>query len=173
MYQILTLLSYASQVLPLYTANLPSSGNHNFTNKSVNCFLSKSENNGTAKFSHKVLAINHKCVSNTCPRFILETTPSGFKITSIGCPSSVNGISSSGIILATIPLLPCLQDILSQISTFLVLAIYTFIFFKTFEGKSSHFSESRVIISTTLPEVQAGKYKEVSFTDFDLSPNIA
>ena len=44
---------------------------------------------------------------------------------------------------------------------------------KTFAGKSSPFSASKTIISTTFQDVPAGKYKEVSFTDLDLSPKIA
>jgi len=47
-----------------------------------------------------------KFVSIICPRFIREGTPSGFKITSTGVPSGINGISSIGTIFATTPLFP-------------------------------------------------------------------
>ena len=42
-----------------------------------------------------------------------EGTPSGERITSIGVPSSINGISASGKIFATTPLFPCRPAILS------------------------------------------------------------
>ena len=58
-------------------------------------------------------------VSYNCPKFILEGTPNGFNITSTVSPVSVKGISSSGTIIDTIPLFPCLPDILSPIDTFL------------------------------------------------------
>ena len=38
--------------------------------------------------------------------FIRLGTPSGFRITSTGVPSSMNGMSSSGTILEITPLLP-------------------------------------------------------------------
>jgi hypothetical protein len=92
---------------------------------------------------------------------------------STGSPSSVKGISSSGTIFDIIPLFQCLQDILSHISIFLVEATYTFTFFNTFAGKSSHLSASRITTSITFQDVHAGKYKDVSLTAFDLSQNIA
>ena len=47
-----------------------------------------------------------KCNSNTCPMFIRDGTPNGFNMMSTGVPSGKNGISSSGIIRETTPLLP-------------------------------------------------------------------
>ena len=59
------------------------------------------------------LAAQPRCVSNICPRFILEGTPRGFRTISTGVPSGMKGISSSGRILAIVPLLPCLPVSLS------------------------------------------------------------
>ena len=42
---------------------------------------------GVANFSPSSLAAQPKCVSNTCPTFMREGTPSGFKTMSTGVPS--------------------------------------------------------------------------------------
>ena len=39
--------------------------------------------------SHPFLAAHPRCVSNTCPTFIREGTPSGLKIISTGVPSAI------------------------------------------------------------------------------------
>jgi len=72
--------------------------------------------------------------------FILEITHSGFKIKSTGCPFSSKGISSTGTILETIHLFPCLPAILSPTSNFFVSAIKTFTCLKTQVGRLSHSS---------------------------------
>ena|GEM_PF-2876474 len=131
------------------------------------------ENIGTANFTHNAFAMTHNCASNSCPIFIREITHNGFKHISTGSPSSVNGISSSGTTIATIPLFPCFPANLSQISIFLVVATYTLIFFLTHAIRLSHFFASRINTSITLPSLPAGIYNDVSFTFFDLSPNIA
>ena len=61
---------------------------------------------GVIALNERSLAANPKCVSSTCPRFILDGTPIGFKIISNGVPSSKNGISPSGNICDITPLLP-------------------------------------------------------------------
>jgi hypothetical protein len=52
-------------------------------------------------------AAQPRCVSRIWPMFIRLGTPSGFRTTSTGVPSSRNGMSSEGTILAMTPLLPC------------------------------------------------------------------
>gem|GEM_PF-775904 len=106
--------------------------------------------------------------------FIREITHNGFRHISIGLPSSVNGISSSGTTIEIIPLFPCFPASLSPISIFLVLAMYTLIFFLTHAIKLSPFFASRITTSITFPSLlPEDTYKDVSFTFFDLSPNIA
>jgi hypothetical protein len=106
--------------------------------------------------------------------FIRDITPSGLSTTSTGCPSSVNGISSSATTIEIIPLFPCFPASLSQTSIFLVLATYTLIFFLTPAIKLSHFLASRITTSITFPSLLPdGTYNDVSFTFFDLSPKIA
>ena len=51
-------------------------------------------------------AAQPRCVSRIWPMFIRLGTPSGFRITSTGRPSSRNGMSSSGTIFEMTPLLP-------------------------------------------------------------------
>ena len=77
-----------------------------------------------------------KWVSNICPTFILDGTPKGFKTISTGVPSSMYGISSTGIILDITPLLPCLPAILSPGASCLFTATKTLTNFIT-PGKSS------------------------------------
>jgi hypothetical protein len=105
--------------------------------------------------------------------FILETTQSGLRIISTGVPSSVNGISSTGTILETIHLLPCLPAILSQSSNFLVAATNTLTCANTQVGRLSQFSLFKISTERTLPPCPEGNLKEESLTSFDLSPNIA
>ena len=106
--------------------------------------------------------------------FIREITPSGLSTISTGLPSSVNGISSSATTIEIIPLFPCFPASLSPTSIFLVLATYTLIFFLTPAIKLSHFLASKITTSITFPSLLPdGTYNEVSFTFFDLSPNIA
>ncbi|MEI7919099.1 MAG: hypothetical protein WCH65_02570 [bacterium] len=85
--------------------------------------------------------------------FIREITQSGFRQTSTGLPSSVNGISSSGTTIEIIPLFPCFPASLSQISIFLVLAMYTLIFFLTPAIRLSPFFASRITTSITFPSL--------------------
>ncbi|MNS91367.1 hypothetical protein D3C72_1254540 [compost metagenome] len=47
-----------------------------------------------------------RCTSSTWPTFIREGTPSGFRQMSHGVPSAMWGMSSTGTILDTTPLLP-------------------------------------------------------------------
>jgi hypothetical protein len=92
---------------------------------------------------------------------------------SIGFPSLSNGISSTGTIFETIPLLPCLQAILSQTSSFLVAATKTFTCLNTQVGRLSQSSFFNISTFNTFQPCHEGSLKEVSFTSFDLSPKIA
>ena len=69
----------------------------------------------TLKRTFKLSAANPRRHSNICPTFILEGTPNGFKIISIGVPSGKYGISCLVKIFEIIPLLPCRPAILSPI----------------------------------------------------------
>ena len=119
------------------------------------------------------LAADHKCTSSICQIFIREITQSGFRTISIGVPSSINGISSTGTIFETIHLFQCLHAILSQTSSFLVCATYTLISLNTQVGKLSQFSLLKISTSITFHHCQLGSLSELSFTSFDLSQNIA
>ncbi len=79
-------------------------------------------NTGVSYFSSKICPAQPNIVSYSCPKFILDGTPIGFKHISTGVPSSKKGIFSSGTIVATTPLLPCLPAILSPIEIFLLFA---------------------------------------------------
>jgi len=92
---------------------------------------------------------------------------------STGVPSVINGISSTGTILETIHLLPCLQAILSQTSIFLVAATNTLTCLNTQVGRLSPFSFFSICTSSTFQPCPDGNLREESFTSFDLSPNIA
>jgi len=92
---------------------------------------------------------------------------------STGVPSSIKGISSTGTILDNIHLLPCLQAILSQTSNFLVCATKTFICLKDQVGRLSQFSLFNISTVTTFQPCPDGNLRELSFTSFDLSQNIA
>jgi hypothetical protein len=83
--------------------------------------------------------------------FILEITHNGFRIISIGCPSSSKGISSTGTIFETIHLLPCLQSILSPTSIFLVSATKTFTCINTQVGRLSPSSLFNISTFNILP----------------------
>ncbi|MCY1306951.1 hypothetical protein D9M70_568410 [compost metagenome] len=52
------------------------------------------------------LAAQPKCTSSTWPTFIREGTPSGFRTMSAGVPSAMCGMSSTGVMRETTPLLP-------------------------------------------------------------------
>jgi hypothetical protein len=51
-------------------------------------------------------AAHPRCVSRIWPMFMRDGTPSGFRTTSTGVPSSRNGMSDSGTIFEMTPLLP-------------------------------------------------------------------
>ena len=86
------------------------------------------------------LAAQPKCVSSICPMFIREGTESGFNTISTGVPSGKYGISSSGNIRETIPLLPWRPAILSPTDKRLRIATYTLTDFNTPADNSSPFS---------------------------------
>ncbi len=70
-------------------------------------------NTGVATLKPSALAATPRCVSSTWPTFIRHGTPSGLSTMSTGVPSARNGMSSSGTMLATTPLLPWRPAILS------------------------------------------------------------
>ena len=130
-------------------------------------------NTGVATFQFKTFAAKPKCTSRTCPIFIRDGTPNGFKTISNGLPFGKNGISSTGKILDTTPLFPCRPAILSPTEIFLFCAIYTLTNLFTPFGTSSLFSRVKIFTSTTTPPSPCGTLKEVSRTSRALSPNIA
>src|SRR5918995_1682820 len=69
--------------------------------------------------------------------FMREGTPSGFSTMSTGVPSSRYGMSSTGMIVDTTPLLPWRPAILSPGCTRRFTARYTFTIFKTPGARSS------------------------------------
>ncbi len=75
---------------------------------------------GVSALKPNLFAAHPKCVSSTWPKFILDGTPIGLSMISIGVPSGKYGISSSGNILAITPLLPWRPAILSPSVIFLV-----------------------------------------------------
>ncbi len=58
-------------------------------------------------------AAQPRWVSRIWPTFIRDGTPSGFSTMSTGVPSAMYGMSSTGVILETTPLLPWRPAILS------------------------------------------------------------
>ena len=78
---------------------------------------------GVANVHPSFLAAHPNAVSYNCPRFIREGTPNGFNTISTGVPSGKKGISCTGTILATTPLLPCRPAILSPTDNFFFLEI--------------------------------------------------
>ena len=83
------------------------------------------------------LAAQPRCVSRICPMFMREGTPSGFSTMSTGVPSSRYGMSSSGMIVDTTPLLPWRPAILSPGCTRRFTARYTFTILSTPGARSS------------------------------------
>ncbi len=104
--------------------------------------------------------------------FIREGTPSGFKQTSRGVPSSRYGMSSTGRIRATTPLLPWRPAILSPTRSFLLSAITTFTTSSTPGLSSSPADLLRRWMSITTPSTPCGSLREVSRTSFAFSPKI-
>ena len=72
-----------------------------------------------------------------------------------------------------IPLLPCLPASLSPTSILRVIATYTLILFFTPGIRRSPDLESSITISITFHSLPDGRYNDVSFTFFDLSPKTA
>jgi hypothetical protein len=105
--------------------------------------------------------------------FILQTIHSGFSTISTGVQSCVNGISSTGTIIETIHLLPCLHAILSHTSSFLVCDTNTLTCLNTQVGKLSQFSLFSISTQIIFQPCPDGNLSELSFTSFDLSQKIA
>src|SRR6188474_3050578 len=76
-------------------------------------------------------------VSRIWPTFIRLGTPSGLSTMSTGRPSGRNGMSSSGTMRATMPLLPCRPAILSPTEILRFSPRYTFTSWITPGGSSS------------------------------------
>ncbi len=119
------------------------------------------------------LAASPRWVSSTWPIFILDGTPNGFNTTSTGVPSGIKGISSSGKILDTTPLLPCLPAILSPTEIFLFCATYTLTRWLTPGESSSPSWRVKTFTSTTIPPSPWETLNDVSLTSLAFSPNIA
>ena len=116
-------LSNGSPVLPSYNVIFPSSLiPASFKTSLTSCSVAPS-NTGVDIFHPKAFAAPPKWTSNTWPKFIREGTPNGFNNISIGVPSGINGISSSGNTLEITPLLPWRPAILSPTEIFLFVAI--------------------------------------------------
>ena len=97
---------------------MPAFANNSFTSSSV-----APSNTGVEIFHPNAFAAPPKWTSKTWPKFIREGTPNGFNKISIGVPSGINGISSSGKTLEITPLLPWRPAILSPTEIFLFVAI--------------------------------------------------
>ena len=116
-------LSNGSPVLPSYRIDFPSVDKPlSASNSSISSWLAPS-NTGVAIFQPRFLATIPKWTSRIWPKFIREGTPSGFNNMSIGVPSGINGISSTGSILDTTPLFPWRPAILSPTDIFLFVAM--------------------------------------------------
>ena len=105
--------------------------------------------------------------------FIRLGTPSGFRITSTGVPSSMNGMSSWGTIREITPLLPWRPASLSPSAILRLVATYTRTRLLTPGGRSSPASRSKVITSITTPPSPCGTLREVSRTSRAFSLKIA
>src|SRR3970282_310949 len=82
-------------------------------------------------------AAHPRWVSRICPTFMRLGTPSGFNTMSTGAPAGRNGMSSSGTMRSTMPLLPWRPAILSPTEIFRFSARYTFTSWITPGGSSS------------------------------------
>ena len=105
--------------------------------------------------------------------FIRLGTPSGFRTTSTGVPSSRKGMSSSGTIRAMTPLLPWRPASLSPSAILRFLATYTRTSSFTPGERSSPPSREKVFTSMTLPPSPCGTFREVSRTSRAFSLKIA
>ena len=114
-----------------------------------------------------------KCVSNSWPKFIRLGTPSGLSTTSTGVPSAKYGISSTGKIRATTPLLPWRPAILSPTLILRSCATKIWICISTPAFNSWPFSRLKTLTPTTLPPPALFMRCEVSRTSLAFSPKIA
>ena len=81
---------------------------------------------GVATLKPRALAATPRWVSSTWPTFMRDGTPSGLRQISTGVPSSRKGMSSSGTMVATTPLLPWRPAILSPTESLRLAAMNTF-----------------------------------------------
>jgi hypothetical protein len=88
-------------------------------------------------FRPRPRAAQPRCVSSTWPMFMRLGTPSGFSTMSTGVPSSMYGMSSTGTIVETTPLLPWRPAILSPGWMRRFTARYTLTIFSTPGARSS------------------------------------
>ena len=102
---------------------MPSSGRLAFFISSQILDSGQPSNTGVAACSPRIRQAMPRCVSSTCPTFMRDGTPSGFSTMSTGVPSGMKGMSSSGRMRATTPLLPWRPDILSPTLSFFLLAM--------------------------------------------------
>ena len=123
------------------------------------------------KFS--LWAASPRCVSSTCPRFMRDGTPMGFRMMSMVVPSGRYGRSSTGMMRETTPLLPWRPAILSPTWSVRVCATQTRTSLFTPGASSSPCSRVSTLTSITLPRSPCGTRSEVSFTSRAFSPKIA
>ena len=97
----------------------------------------------------------------------------GFRMMSTGVPSDRNGISSSGRMRDTTPLLPCRPAILSPTEILRVCATHTRMASFTSGGRLSSLSRLNCLTPMTLPRCPCGTRSEVSRTSLDFSPKMA
>jgi hypothetical protein len=105
--------------------------------------------------------------------FMRLGTPSGLSTMSTGVPSGMNGMSSTGRILAITPLLPWRPAILSPTAIFRFCATLTRTRRFTPGSSSSPASRLNCRTSTTIPRSPCGRRSELSFTSRAFSPKIA
>ena len=130
-------------------------------------------NTGVATCQPSARAARPKWTSSTWPMFMRLGTPSGLSTISSGVPSARKGISSSGKMRLTTPLLPWRPAILSPTEILRFWAMYTRTIWFTPGESSSRFSRVNSFTSTTMPNSPCGTRSEVSRTSRTLSPKMA
>ncbi len=105
--------------------------------------------------------------------FIREGTPKGLRTISTGVPSGRKGISSSGRMRATTPLLPWRPGHLVALGDLPLLGHVDPDQLVDARGSSSSFSREKTFTSTTTPPSPWGTRREVSRTSRAFSPKMA
>ena len=116
---------------------------------------------GLIKLMNSIVAVKNagietELVSNTCPTFIRLGTPSGLRHRSTGVPSGKKGMSASGTMIETMPLLPWRPASLSPTSSGQSRAINTSISQITPAFSSGVISGVKIRTSMTRPPEPCG-----------------